>query len=59
MLSVPYQIPVLRVAVAFQQGTGSWPALCMLGIEPKGRETRGWVLYHWVLLCIVATLCSH
>lgn len=58
-LSVHYWIPVLRVAVAFQQCTGSWPALCTLGIAPKGRKRRGWVVYHWFLLCIVATLPSH
>lgn len=58
-LSVRYWIPVLRVAVAFQQCTGSWPALCTLWIAPKGRERRDWVVYHWFLLCVVATLCSH
>lgn len=57
-LSVRYWIPVLRVAVAFQQSTGSWPALCTLGMAPKGRERRGWVVYHQFLLRTVATLCS-
>lgn len=59
MLWVRYRVPVLRVAVTFQQHTGSWPALHTLWIAPKGRERRGRVVYHWFLLCIVAVLWSH
>lgn len=44
-LSVHFWIPVLRVAVAFQQCTGSWPALCTLWIATREEsEEAGWFI---------------
>lgn len=60
ILSERYWIPVPRVSAALQQCSGSWPALCTLGIAPKGaeRQEAGGFITSF-LLCAMATLfCS-
>lgn len=60
ILSEHYWIPVPRLSVALQQCSGSWPALCTLGIAPKGaeRQEAGGFITSF-LLCVMATLfCS-
>lgn len=60
MPSERYWTPVPRVSVALQQCSGSWPALCTLGIAPKGaeRQEAGGFSTSF-LLCVMATLfCS-
>lgn len=60
-LLVRYWIPVLRVAVAFQQCTGNWPALHTLNCT-QGRERRGWVVCSLIFImhcsCIMLSLCN-